>query len=73
MPYLEDHLRSCDYCRNKYSKPTIRIKSASSYSKDKKPTIYVKSAANYGKQKKLGELGSIIKGISYPSLSISID
>jgi hypothetical protein len=52
MSYLENHLKSCDYCRNKYNKPTIRIKSASSYSK----------------HKKLGELGAIIKGISYPSL-----
>ena len=50
------------------AKPTIKIKSASSYNKDKKPTIYVKSASSYSKSKKLGELGSIIRGTSYPSL-----
>ena len=33
-----------------------------------KPTIYVKSKYTYAKQKKLGELGSIIRGTSYPSL-----
>ena len=33
-----------------------------------KPTIYVKSASSYSKQKKLSELSAIIKGISYPSL-----
>ena len=33
-----------------------------------KPTIFVKSASTYDKQKKLTELSAIIKGISYPSL-----
>jgi hypothetical protein len=76
---LSDHLKTCDYCRNEYdrrvnsSKPTISVKSASGYSKDKKPTIFVKSAASYSKRKRLSELGVIIKGISYPSLeSISV-
>ena len=77
----EDHLRTCEYCQkgnamNQYlssmlqfsAKPTIKVKSASSYSKDKKPTIYVKSASSYNRQKKMAELGAIIKGTSYPSL-----
>jgi hypothetical protein len=67
----EDHLKSCEYCQKgspTHNKPTIYIKSASTYSKLSKPTIYVKSASAYNKQKKLGELGSIIRGTSYPSL-----
>jgi hypothetical protein len=69
---FSDHLKTCEYCRNEYyskvSKPTIRIKSASSYGKQKKPTITVKSASSYHKHKKLSELAAIINGISYPSL-----
>ena len=70
----EEHLKTCEYCqssdKNKVSKPTIFIKSASSYyeQEKKKPTIFVKSAASYNKRKRLTELGAIIKGISYPSL-----
>ena len=66
----QDHLKTCPYCQKGLPthKPTIFIKSASSYNKDKKPTIYVKSASAYNKQKKLGELGSIIGG-TYASLS----
>jgi hypothetical protein len=52
----EDHLKTCEYCNTK--------------NKVSKPTIFVKSASSYSKQKKLPELGAIIKGISYPSLSI---
>ena len=33
-----------------------------------KPTIYVKSASSYTKHKKMTELSAIIRGISYPSL-----
>ena len=33
-----------------------------------KPTITVKGASSYYRQKKLSELGAIIKGISYPGL-----
>ena len=54
------------------AKPTIRIKSASSYNKDKKPTIFVKSASSYHKERKLTELGAIVKGISYPPISIPV-
>jgi hypothetical protein len=66
----EDHLKTCEYCQkgSQTHKPTIFIKSASSYSKLSKPTIYVKSASEYSKHKKLGELAAIIKGRSYPSL-----
>jgi hypothetical protein len=67
---LGDHLKTCEYCQKGSSKlkPTIFIKSASSYYEDKKPTIYVKSAASYSKRKRLTELGAIIRGTSYPSL-----
>jgi hypothetical protein len=34
-----------------------------------KPTISVKSASSYGKRKRLGELAAIIKGTSYAGLS----
>jgi hypothetical protein len=69
----EDHLKSCEYCQKglptqTHNKPTIFLKSASSYSKDKKPTIYVKSASSYNKHKKMAELAAIIRGTSYPSL-----
>lgn len=36
--------------------------------KASKPTILVKSASSYNRQKKLSELAAIIAGISYPSL-----
>ena len=70
----EDHLKTCEHCQKgsqtqtQTHKPTIFIKSASSYSKDKKPTISIKSRSSYNKQKKLSELGAIIKGRSYPSV-----
>ena len=66
----EDHLRNCEYCQKGLPthKPTIFIKSASAYKRESKPTIYVKSRSDYSKQKKLGELGAIITGTSYPSL-----
>jgi arsenate reductase-like glutaredoxin family protein len=54
---FSDHLKTCDYCRNKKDSLTQH-----------KPTITIKSASSYSKQKKLSELGAIIKGISYPSL-----
>ena len=56
----EDHLKTCEY----YQKQ----KGASSSSFESKPTIHIKSKFSYTKQKKLGELGVIIKGISYPGL-----
>jgi hypothetical protein len=48
----QDHLKTCSYCNKGLLKPTI----------------YVKSASSYNKQKKLTELGAIIKGTSYPSM-----
>ena len=77
----QDHLRTCEYCQKAgrtrsagqiHHKPTIRIKSASSYNKDKKPTIFVKSASSYRKERKLTELGAIIRGTSYPPISIPV-
>ena len=58
----EDHLKTCSYCQSQNQKQ----KGASSLTS--KPTIYVKSASSYRKQKKLTELGAIIRGTSYPSL-----
>ena len=40
----------------------LESKAASAYSKLSKPTIYIKSASSYNRRKKLGELGSIIRG-----------
>jgi hypothetical protein len=57
---LSDHLETCEYCRNEYYS---RIRGS-------KPTISVKSASSYSKQRKMAELAAIIKGISYPSFSI---
>ena len=53
MSYLEDHLKTCDYCRQKQ-------KGASSL----KPTIYIKSKSDYYRQMKLAEFSSVIKGTS---------
>ena len=73
----EDHLKTCEYCQKgsqiqtqaqTHNKPTIFIKSASAYSKLSKPTIYVKSASSYNRRKSLSELGSLIRGTSYPSV-----
>ena len=55
---FSDHLITCEYCRNEY------------YTKVSKPTISVKSASSYRKQKKLSGLAAIIKGTSYPSLEL---
>ena len=49
------------------SKQNQKQKGASSLTTSK-PTIFVKSASSYSKHKKLGELGAIIRGTSYPSL-----
>jgi hypothetical protein len=50
----QDHLKTCSYCsKNNPQKPTVRIKAASSYRRERK----------------LSELASIIKGVSYPSIS----
>jgi hypothetical protein len=54
---FSDHLKTCEYCRNEYYRLS-------------KPTILVKGTSSYRKQKRLSELGAIIRGTSYPSLSI---
>ena len=64
----EDHLKSCEYCQNSERVTRLGTKGASSSSFESKPTLYVKSKFTYTKQKKLGELGAIIKGTSYPSM-----
>jgi hypothetical protein len=55
---FQDQLKTCEYCQKGLQTPT----------QAHKPTISVKSASSYSKQKKLSELAAIIKGISYPSL-----
>ena len=52
----EDHFKTCSYCNKGLQKPTISVKSASSYRK----------------QKKLSELAAIIRSTSYPPISIPI-
>jgi hypothetical protein len=52
----EDHLKTCEYCQK------------GSQTQSHKPTIFVKSASSYNRRVKLSELSAIIKGISYPSL-----
>ena len=37
-----------------------------------KPKIYIKSPADYNRQKKLTELSAIIRGTSYPPISIPV-
>ena len=55
---FQDHLKSCSYCK----KDSI----------SSKPTISIRSASSYRKQKKLTELGAIIRGASYPPISIPV-
>jgi hypothetical protein len=50
---FQDHLKTCSYCRKDSQKVTVSIKSASSYYREKK----------------LAELGTVIKGVSYPGIS----
>lgn len=57
---FQDHLKTCEYCQK-----AGRINSSE---QTHKPTISVKSASSYNKHKKLTELAAIIKGVSYPSL-----
>jgi hypothetical protein len=49
----QDHLRTCSDCQKRQAKPTIRVKGASSYRKERK----------------LAELASVIRGVSYPTIS----
>jgi hypothetical protein len=46
---------SCSYC--------------SKNSQFKKPVVKIKSASSYNRRNKLSELGSLIKGTSYPAIS----
>jgi hypothetical protein len=57
MSYLTDHLKTCSYC------------SKGAKNQNQKPTISIKSASSYNKRKKLSELGAIIRGTSYAGLS----
>jgi hypothetical protein len=50
----QDHLKTCSYC-NGNREP-------------QKPTVRIKAASSYRRERKLSVLASIIKGISYPSL-----
>lgn len=63
MSYFQDfqeHIKSCDFCSKKYaSENENRIK----------PTVRIKAASSYYKDKKLSGLAAIIKGLSYPEIS----
>ena len=48
----QDHLRTCPDCQ-----------------KRQKPTIRVKGASSYRRERKLSELAAVISGVSYPSIS----
>jgi hypothetical protein len=57
----QDHLATCSYCsKNNPQKPTVRIKAASSYRREKR---------REERGEKLSELASVIRGVSYPSIS----
>ena len=58
-----------EYCNSYCSETDNRIKSASVIVTHK-PTILIKSASSYSKQKKLTELGAIIRGTSYPPMNL---
>ena len=47
----QDHLATCSDCQ-----------------KRQQPTIRVKSASSYRREKKLAELGALVSGISYPGV-----
>lgn len=68
---FSDHLKSCEYCQKGLPthKLTIFIKSASAYRRESRPTIHIKRKSDYDRSKKLLNLGDIIKGTSYASLS----
>jgi hypothetical protein len=39
------------------------------YSQQQKPTVRIKAASSYRRERKLSELYAIIKGVSYPGIS----
>lgn len=53
---FQDHLQTCSDCRERYSQ-------------SQKPTVRIKGASSYRRERKLSELASVIKGISYPGIS----
>jgi hypothetical protein len=53
---FQDHLKTCPDCREKYSH-------------SQKPTVRIKAASSYRREKKLAELMSVIKGVSYSGIS----
>jgi hypothetical protein len=53
----QDHLRTCSYCSNGNSNNKY------------KPTVRIKSALSYRRERKLSELASLITGTSYPAVS----
>ena len=56
----QDHLKTCSYCSKNNTN-----------SQSRKPTVRIKAASSYNKQKKLSQLGAIIKGTSYAGLEVS--
>jgi hypothetical protein len=54
----QDHLVTCFYC-NKNAQRKIQIQ---------KPTVRIKAASSYRRERKLSELASIIKGVSYSTI-----
>jgi hypothetical protein len=39
------------------------------YSQQQKPTVRIKAASSYRRERKLSELSAVIKGVSYPGIS----
>ena len=58
---FQDHLRTCSYCRFKYS--------SSLEPQPQKPTVRIKAASSYRRERKSSELASLITGTSYPRVS----
>jgi hypothetical protein len=63
MPYqghLQDHLRTCSYCSERYSRP-----------QEQKPTVHVrtKAAPTRRRERALSELAAVISGLSYTGIS----
>lgn len=56
-----DHLKNCNYC-NKSENQLLY-----------KPTIRIKSASSYRKRQKLEELSNLIRGVSYSTISYPMD
>ena len=56
---FQDHLKTCSYC-------------SKNNTQSRKPTVRIKAASSYNKQKKLSQLGAIIKGTSYAGWDTSV-